>query len=818
MAARMHVVKRNGELEAVDIGKIQKRLDALRDERKLDQVETVPLAQMVVRGLRDRITTTELDSLAAETAAPRVMEHPDYGKMAAAIEVSSLHKETLDSFSKNVAVMAVYVHPVTGKPAPLISAEVAAIVAANAAKLDEAIDYNKDYDFSYFGFMVFKKSYLLKMNGKTVERPQQLFMRVAVGIYKTDIEGAITMYTDLADKWYIHATPTLFNSGTPRPQMSSCFLLTMAADSIDGIYDTLSNCAKISKYAGGIGISTHKIRAQGSYIAGTNGVSNGLVPMLQVFNNTARYVDQGGGKRKGSFAIYLEPWHADVEVWLDLRKTHGKAEQRALDLFYALWTPDLFMKRVQENGNWSLFCPHEAPGLADVWGPEFEALYAKYEAVEGLARKTMSARDLWDHIKSVKRETGTPYIMFKDTCNRLSNQQNLGTIRSSNLCCEIVEYSAPDEIAVCNLASLNLRKFVVQTADSTVYDFEALIDKTRRVTRNLNHVIDVNFYPLPEAERSNMRHRPIGIGVQALADTFAIMGLAWEDEGARILNRQIFAAIYYGAMSESVALAKELFFKNKAEFVKTGDGDWFEPGHYSSFPGSPTSEGKFHFDLAGVAPLVGSFNHKCPVFDWETLRQDMVMYGMRNSLLVAPMPTASTSQIMGNNECFEPFTTNMYSRRVLAGEFTVVNEHMVQTLTKLGMWTDKIRMEIIAAEGSVQNIVGLPSDVKRLYKTVWEIPQKIIVQMAADRQPYVDQAQSMNIHMANPTLKQLDSVHFYAWKHGCKCGSYYLRTRPKVNPIQVTVDHEVVMAAKMRENQSMLASTMNGSDCLMCGS
>jgi ribonucleoside-diphosphate reductase alpha subunit len=511
----------------------------------------------------------------------------------------------------------------------------------------------------------------------------------------------------------------------------------------------------------------------------------------------------------------LEPWHADVEALLDLRKTHGKAEDRALDLFYGLWVPDLFMKRIQANATWSLFCPNEAPGLADVWGNEFESLYAKYEAIDGLARKTMLARDLWDHIKNVKRETGTPYIMYKDTCNRLSNQQNLGTIRSSNLCCEIIEYTAPDEIAVCNLASLNLCKFVYHESCGTAqYDFETLIAKTRQVTRNLNHVIDENYYPLPQAKKSNMRHRPIGIGVQALADTFAIMRLAWEDEGARILNRQIFAAIYYTAVSESVAMAKELFEKNKVEFEAAGGvGEGWEPGHYLSFPGSPASKGKFHFDLAGVDPLIGSFGPKCPAFDWEALRKDMVTYGMRNSLLVAPMPTASTSQILGNNECFEPFTTNMYSRRVLAGEFTVVNDHMVTDMMKIGKWTETIRMEIVAAEGSIQNIAGIPSELKRIYKTVWEIPQKIIVQMASDRQAYIDQSQSLNIHMANPTLKQLDAVHFYAWSHGCKCGSYYLRTRPKVNPVKVTVGHDVVMATQTHGNQSMSAS-----DCMMCGS
>lgn len=789
----MNVLKRNGKLEPVDFSKIQTRLDLLRDERKLTQVDTILLAKAVVQGLRDGIATTELDTLAAETAAVRVYEHPEYSAMAAAIEISSLHKETCGSFSDNCARLAAYKHPVTGEPAPLLSKSVAGIVAANAAKLDAAIDYTKDYDFSYFGFRVLAKSYLLRMNGKVAERPQQLLLRVALGVYKDDVDSAIAMYRDMADKYYIHATPTLFNSGTPRPQMSSCFLLTMEADSIDGIYDTLKTCAVISKYAGGIGVSMHKIRASGSYIAGTNGSSNGLVPMLQVYNSTARYVDQGGGKRKGSFAMYLEPWHADIESWLDLRKTHGKEEDRARDLFYGLWTPDLFMQRVKDNGSWSLFCPNEAPGLADVWGADFEALYAKYEAVPGLARKTMPARELWDQFKASKRETGLPYVMFKDTCNRLSNQQNLGTIRSSNLCCEIVEYTAPDEVAVCNLASLNLRKFVYQDdAGDWQYDFNQLIAKARCLVRNLNKVIDETFYPVPAAERSNLRHRPIGIGVQALADAFAIMGLAWEDEGARILNRQIFAAIYYAAVTESVAQ------------VKAGA----KP--YASFAGSPASQGKFHFDLAGVKPLAGSFGPRCPVFDWETLRADMVEHGLRNSLLVAPMPTASTSQILGNNECFEPFTSNMYLRRVLAGEFIVVNEHLVRDLTAIGKWTKQTSMEIVAAKGSIQDIEGIPDELKRRYKTVWETPQLRVVQLAADRQPYVDQSQSMNIHMADPKPKHLDSMHFKAWELGCKTGSYYLRTIPKVYPVNVTVDRAPA--------QNMSSSNLSESDCAMCGS
>jgi len=810
----MFVIKRSGKKEAVQLGKIQTRLDTIRDEQKLN-VETVALAQKVVEGLHNGVTTNELDTLAAETSAAKMMQHPDYSRMAAAIEVSSLHKETEESFSKNIAAMAAYVHPITGKSAPLISKEVAAIVAAHAERLDAAIDYSRDYKFLYAGFMVLKKSYLLKMHDKVAERPQQLFMRVAVGMHMADIDSAIQVYHDMSQKYYIHATPTLYNGGTCHPQMSSCFLLTMKEDSIDGIFETLKRCASISKYAGGIGLSMHKIRAQGSYICGTNGNSNGIVPMLQVFNNTARYVDQGGGKRKGSFAIYLEPWHADVEDFLELKKTHGKHERRALDLFYALWIPDLFMKRVESNGEWSLFCPNEAPGLADVWGEEFDALYTKYETTPGLARKTMKAQDLWTSIKSTKRETGLPYFMFKDTCNRLSNQQHLGTIRSSNLCTEIVEFTAPDETAVCNLASMNLRAFTYQDESGAwQYDFETLIVKTRQVTRNLNAVIDVNFYPLESARKSNMQHRPIGIGVQALADTFAIMRIPFDSDEARVLNRQIFAAMYYAAVSESVAMAKELYYTNRAAYELAngpGSGDACEPGYYPSFPGSPTSKGLFAFDLAGVKPLMGSFGPKCPAFNWDAIRADMVIYGLRNSLLIAPMPTASTSQILGNNECFEPFTSNAYMRRVLAGEFIVMNLHMVSDLMDRGMWTEKVRMELIASGGSLQNIDGVPDDLKARYKTVWEISQKVVIQMAADRQPYICQAQSMNIHTVAPTLAQLDAMTFFAWKSGVKTGSYYLRTRPRVDPIKVTVDHQIVRS--MAKRRAAIED-----DCDNCGS
>ena len=655
-----------------------------------------------------------------------------------------------------------YLHPKTGAPAPLIADDVYEIIEKNAARLDAAIHYERDFDFDYFGFKTLERSYLLRVHGEVAERPQQMFMRVSVGVYKEDIDAAIEMYNLMSQRYFTHATPTLYNGGTPRPQLSSCFLLTMKDDSIDGIYDTLKQCACISKFAGGIGLSVHNIRAANSYIRGTNGTSNGIVPMLKVFNDTARYVDQGGGKRKGSFAIYLEPWHSDIFDFLELKKNTGKDESRARDLFYALWIPDLFMQRVEENGMWSLFCPNEAPGLADTCGPAFKELYERYEK-EGKARKSVRAQTLWFAILESQTETGVPYMLYKDACNLKSNQQNLGVIKSSNLCTEIVEYTAPDEVAVCNLASIALNMFVKRGDDKTppTFDFDNLVAITKVVTRNLNKVIDVNYYPVPEARHSNMRHRPIGIGVQGLADAFAMMRYSFESEEARTLNRDIFEAIYYGAVCASIDLAER-------------------DGHYETYPGSPASKGQLQFDMWNVTPSKR--------FDWATVKQRLAKYGMRNSLLLAPMPTASTAQILGNNESVEPFTSNIYTRRVLAGEFPVVNRHLFRDLIDRGLWTPEIRLQIIADKGSVQRINGIPPDLRELYKTVWEIKQKTIIDLAADRGAYICQSQSLNIHIAEPTIAKLTSMHFYAWKAGLKTGMYYLRSRPKADAIQFTVD------------------------------
>lgn len=653
-------------------------------------------------------------------------------------------------------------HPISKEPTPLLAEDVHDIVQRHAARLDSAIVYDRDFEFDYFGFKTLERSYLLKIDGKPVERPQHMFMRVAVGIHKEDIESVIETYHLMSRRVFTHATPTLFNAGTPRPQMSSCFLLTMKSDSIGGIYETLSLCAKISKYAGGIGLSVHNIRAKGSYVAGTNGNSNGLVPMLRVFDATARYVDQGGGKRKGSFAIYLEPWHADIEDFLELKKNSGKEEARARDLFYALWIPDLFMRRVEADGDWTLFCPNEAKGLADVYGDEFEALYDRY-VKEGRGRKTMRAQDLWFQILNSQIETGTPYMLYKDSCNRKSNQKNLGTIKSSNLCTEIIQFTSPDEVAVCNLASINLRHFA-SAADRT-YDFQGLYAVTKVIVKNLNKVIDGNFYPVEEARNSNMRHRPIGVGVQGLADAFLQLRLPFESTEAKALNRDIFETIYFGACESSMELA-------------------IESGPYQTFPGSPMSQGIFQFDMWDQKP-----NAKLG-WDWDGLRTKIMKTGMRNSLLLAPMPTASTSQILGNNEAFEPFTSNIYSRRVLAGDFVMVNQHLVKDLISLGLWNLSIKNHIIADRGSVQNIKEIPANIKELYKTVWEIKQRCVLDMAADRGAFIDQSQSLNIHLSDPTVGKLTSTHFHGWRLGLKTGMYYLRTRPKADAIQFTVDHD----------------------------
>lgn len=821
----MFVIKRDGSREPVQFDKILERIRRLCEEQNLTEIDPAGVAKDVISGVYSGVTTVELDELAAENAGLKTNIHPQFGELAAAIEVSNLHKELPYTFSETIHRLVNYTHPVTKAPAPLISEEVAKIVRENADVFDSAIMPQNDYLFQYFGFKTLKKSYLLKMNGKPAETPQYLFMRVAIGMHKTDLSSALQTYKDMSRKLYIHATPTLYNSGTPTPQMSSCFLMTIAGDSITEIFKTIADCAEISKHAGGIGISVHKIRASGSYICGTNGKSNGLVPMLRVFNNTARYVDQGGGKRKGAFAIYLEPWHADIEAFLDLRLTQGDEHARARDLFYALWVPDLFMERIESDGDWSLFCPNEAPGLADVHSEEFKALYTKYEQTPGLARKTMKARDLWHHAKTVKRETGIPFIMFKDTCNRRSNHRHLGTLRSSNLCTEIVQYTSPDEVAVCNLASMNLTAFVVNDVvnedgeyilsdydQPTFFNFTAFIGAVKRVTRNLDRVIDENYYPVPEACTSNMKHRPMGIGVQGLADVFAIMRFPWESAEARVLNKQIFEAMYYAAMTETVELAKER-------------------GCYESFKGSPLSQGLFQFDLdrpeSKPSPHTeGGFNKWCPVFEWERLRADVVKHGARNSLLIATMPTASTSNIQGNFECTEPPTSNLYARRISAGDYIITNRHMVRDLMKEGKWTPEVRNALVRDNGSLQNIEGIPLRLKKLYKTAWEIPQRVTMDLAIDRGPFICQSQSFNIHKAAPTLNQLDAMVMRAWKGGLKTCVYYLRMKPSADAQKVTVQKDVGVAAETTQTASSLDSGGGGAgeesgtegECLMCGS
>jgi ribonucleoside-diphosphate reductase alpha chain len=712
----------------------------------------------VIEGIYAGVTTHELDNLAAEIAASLTTTHPDYALLASRIAVSNLHKSTNKSFSKTMDALYNFIDPKTGLHAPLIADDVYEIIQKNAQILDSTIIYDRDFGYDYFGFKTLERSYLLRLNGKVAERPQHMLMRVAVGIHKEDIEASIQTYNLMSERWFTHATPTLFNAGTPKPQMSSCFLLTMKDDSIDGIYDTLKQCAKISQSAGGIGLSIHNIRATGSYIRGTNGTSNGIVPMLRVFNDTARYVDQGGGKRKGSFAIYLEPWHADIFEFLDLRKNVGKEEIRARDLFTALWIPDLFMKRVKDNGEWSLMCPNECPGLSDTYGAAFEALYTKYES-EGKARKTVKAQELWFAILDSQIETGNPYMLYKDACNEKSNQKNLGTIKSSNLCTEILEYTSADEVAVCNLASLALPRFV----EDGKFNHEKLFDVTYVATKNLNKIIDRNYYPVPEARNSNLRHRPIGLGVQGLADVFILLRMAFDSAEARQMNKDIFETIYYAALTASKDLAKDL-------------------GPYESYKGSPISKGQFQFDLWGVAPS----NR----WEWDILREEISKYGVRNSLLVAPMPTASTSQILGNNECFEPYTSNIYSRRVLSGEFVIVNKHLLKDLVKLGIWNDRLKNQIIANNGSVQSIKEIPDNIKELYKTVWEIKQKSIIDMAADRGAYICQSQSLNLFIQDANFAKLTSMHFYAWERGLKTGMYYLRTKAATDAIKFTVEKQ----------------------------
>jgi ribonucleoside-diphosphate reductase alpha chain len=786
----MIVIKRSGKSEPVKFDKITARIKKQVYGLDANYVDPIEVTMKVIEGVYDGVKTTDLDNLAAETAASLTTKHPDYATLAARIAISNLHKETEKSFSKTIEKLYRYIDPSNGDPAPLVSEETFKVVMENADLLDSSIIYDRDYEFDYFGFKTLERSYLLKMHGKVVERPQHMLMRVAVGIHGSNLESVLETYHLMSEKWFIHATPTLFNAGTPKPQLSSCFLLTMQGDSIEGIFGTLKQCAEISQSAGGIGLSIHNIRATGSYIKGTNGTSNGIVPMLRVFNDTARYVDQGGGKRKGAFAIYLEPWHADVFDFLDLKKNHGKEESRARDLFYALWIPDLFMQRVKEDGEWSLFCPNEAPGLHECWGDEFEALYHKYE-VEGRARKVIKAQELWFKILESQVETGTPYMLFKDAANRKSNQQNLGTIRSSNLCTEIMEYTSKDEVAVCNLASISLARFV----ENGVFDFQRLYEITKVATKNLNQVIDVNYYPVPEARNSNMRHRPIGLGVQGLADAFILMRYAFDGDEARQLNRDIFETIYYAALEASCELAAK-------------------EGAYESYAGSPVSKDILQFDMWGVQPSER--------WDWYTLRAKIQKHGVRNSLLVAPMPTASTSQILGNNECFEPYTSNIYSRRVLSGEFVVVNKHLLKDLIQLGLWNDRMKDRLMAANGSIQSFLEIPEEVRDLYKTAWELKQKSIIDMAADRGAFICQSQSMNVFMKEANYGKLTSMHFYAWEKGLKTGMYYLRTQSAADAIKFTVDAQMMKDQKDKDRQpqsyeEMVCSIENGEDCEMCG-
>ena len=792
----MLVVKRDGRLESVKFDKITTRIEKLCYGLNMDYINLVDIAKKVIAGIYDRVTTIELDNLAAETTASMTSKHPDYAILAARIAISNIHKITSKSFANTMKRLYTYIDPKTGENASLISKEVYSVIKEYASLLDNTIDYTRDFSYDYFGFKTLERSYLIKIDGKIAERPQHMLMRVAIGIHQDDIDAAIETYHLMAEKWFTHATPTMFNAGTLKPQLSSCFLLTMKEDSIEGIYDTLKQCAQISQSAGGIGLSIHNIRATGSYIKGTNGISNGIVPMLRNFDMTARYVDQGGGKRKGGFAIYLEPWHADIAAFLDLKKNHGKEELRARDLFYALWIPDLFMQRVEDNKAWSLFCPKEAPGLADCYGEEFERLYHKYEH-EGRARKTVNAQELWFEILEAQIETGTPYMFYKDAANRKSNQQNLGTIKSSNLCAEIIEYTSPDEVAVCNLASIALPRFINEKG---LFDHQKLYDVTYIVTKNLNKVIDVNYYPVPEARTSNLRHRPIGIGVQGLADTFLRLRMPFDAPEARGLNKDIFETIYFAAMTASKDLAKK-------------------QGAYATFAGSPLSQGIFQFDMWGVTPSSGRW-------DWEHLRTEVKTHGVRNSLLVSPMPTASTSQILGNNECFEPYTANLYTRRVLSGEFIVVNKHLLKDLIELGLWNDQLKNELIAANGSIQHIERIPTHIKTLYRTVWEIPQKAIIDMAADRGAYICQSQSLNIHIQEPNFGKLTSMHFYAWKKGLKTGMYYLRTKAAADAIKFTVPQQqakeiapsVPETTTQQQQVDVLCALNDPDDCIACGS
>ncbi|CCF56434.1 hypothetical protein KAFR_0B01350 [Kazachstania africana CBS 2517] len=760
----MYVIKRDGRKEPVRFDKITARVERLSYGLDPKQVDAARITQRIISGIYEGVTTQELDNLAAETCAYMTTIHPDYGTLAARLAISNLHKQTKKQFSQVMDDLYNYVNPTTGKHAPVISQRVHEIIMKNKDVIDSTIVYDRDYKFNYFGYKTLERSYLLKINGQVAERPQHLLMRVAIGIHMDDLEAAFETYNLMSEKYFIHATPTLFNAGTPRPQMSSCFLVSMKDDSIDGIFETLKECALISKSAGGIGVHVHDIRGTGSYIQGTNGTSKGLMPVVGVYNTTARYVDQGGNRRPGAIAFFLEPWHPDVFDFIEMRKNHGDEKYRARDLFPALWIPDLFMKRVEADTKWTLFSSSEAPGLSDVYGDEFEALFERYER-EGRG-KTIKARKLWQAILDAQTETGTPFMCYKDAANQKSNQKNLGTIKSSNLCCEIIEYSNPEETAVCNLASVCLPTFIEYSEDNktSTYNFEKLHKISKVITRNLNRVIDNNYYPVPEARKSNMKHRPIALGVQGLADTFMLLRLPFESDEATKLNKQIFETMYHASLEASCELAQE-------------------EGAYETFQGSPASQGILQMDLWNSKPF--------GMWDWETLRKDIVKYGIRNSLTMAPMPTASTSQIMGFNECFEPVTSNMYQRRTISGEFQIVNPYLLRDLVDLGIWDDGMKQYLITQNGSIQDLPNVPDEIKELYKTVWEISQKKILDMAADRSIYIDQSHSLNLFIRAPTMGKITSMHFYGWKKGLKTGMYYLRTQAASAAIQFTIDQSV---------------------------
>jgi len=794
----MNVTKRNGELQEVAFDKILERVKKLGHEADI-HINYSSLVMKVIDQLHDRIPTGKIDELDAEQCASMSTNHPDYATLAGRIIVSNHQKNTESSFLSTMKKLYEFEN-YKGENISLISQELWTTTIKYSENIEKMIDYNRDYLIDYFGFKTLERAYLFKVNNKIVERPQHMWMRVAIGIHGSNLDLVKETYDLMSQKYFTHATPTLFNAGTPRPQLSSCYLIAMEDDSLDGIYNTLHDCARISKWAGGIGLHIHNIRAKGTHIQGTNGSSNGLVPMLRVFNNTARYVDQGGGKRNGSFAIYLEPWHADIEDFLDLRKNHGDEELKARDLFYALWISDLFMERVKENGKWSLMCPHECPGLSNVYGKDFVKLYEKYES-ENRGRKIVNARDLWFKILDAQMETGTPYILYKDAANIKSNQQNLGTIKSSNLCCEIMEYSDDKETAVCNLASIGLPSFV--NADTKQFDYDRLHQVTKVVTNNLNKVIDINYYPTEKTKVSNFKHRPIGIGVQGLADTFILLDIPFHSEEAKVVNTLIFETIYHAALEKSNEISikrsekvQELLKGDRSkllEFINQYDYELLPNknknmrpellGTYSSFIGSPASEGILQYDMWSVEPSSR--------YDWSKLKESIIKNGLRNSLLVAPMPTASTSQILGFNECFEPLTSNLYSRRTLAGEFVVVNKYLMHDLIKLGLWNEQIKNNIIANKGSIQQLTNLPENVRNKYKIVWEMPMKHLIDMAADRGAFICQSQSLNLWLEDPTYNTLTSMHFYSWKKGLKTGIYYLRRKAKHQAQQFTIEPEL---------------------------